>query len=110
MDAILLIQLIIFGIIGLIMIIVALVFLSFLTPWFWALIHGTPINLYNVVGIRLRRAPVDLIVDSYIELVRTDVPVSIQEVEDVYFRNKARRLDVQELARLVRERKAEETS
>ena len=80
-------------------------FLTVFRPWMKARTSRAPIPVMDLVGMRLRGASVDLVVDAYVGLVQADCPVTVGEVEAVCFRNKGRRLSPEMLAVLVREQK-----
>lgn len=69
--------------------IIALVFLSiigkFLSLWFQAFVSGTPIPLFNIIGMSLRKIPPRVIVNSRINLYKAGLKdITVSDLETHY--------------------------
>lgn len=57
----------------------------FLSLWFRAFISGTPISLFNIIGMSLRKIPPKLIVDSRITLFKAGLKdITVSDLETHY--------------------------
>ncbi|MBY0459735.1 MAG: flotillin-like FloA family protein [Gemmataceae bacterium] len=91
--------------------IAVVIFLLFLLAFFWnlrlwiqALLTGVPISLLDIVGMRLRRSPAEVIVHAAIVLRHRGTPVPAAEVERCYLaRAFGSGISADELADLVEE-------
>ncbi len=68
------------------LIILAIIMLSivgrFVSLWFQAIVSGTPISLFNIIGMSLRKIPSRVIVTSYINAHKAGIKfVSVAELE-----------------------------
>src|SRR3989339_2065873 len=75
-----------FSVIVFVLIIVAIILISilgrFLSLWFQAIVSGTPISLFNIVGMSLRKIPSRVIVTAYINAHKAGIKaVSVAELE-----------------------------
>jgi uncharacterized protein YqfA (UPF0365 family) len=59
-------------------------------PWLRAFLHGTPVSLIHVVGMRLRGTPPSIVIDAYIQLHRAGLRPSIVELESCYVDSRIR--------------------
>jgi uncharacterized protein YqfA (UPF0365 family) len=59
-------------------------------PWLRAFLHGTPVSLIHVVGMRLRGNPPAILVDAYIQLHRAGLEPTIAELEHCYIDSRSR--------------------
>src|SRR5687768_12325456 len=59
-------------------------FFVFLRLWVQALLTNTPVSILDIVRMRLRRCPPQLIVHAMIELSQRGVKVTAQEAEGCY--------------------------
>lgn len=58
---------------------------NFISLWFQAFVSGTPIPLFNIIGMRLRRIPPQVIVNSRINLYKAGIKdVSVADLETHY--------------------------
>ena len=58
---------------------------SFLSLWFQAFVSGTPIPLFNIIGIRLRKIPPQIIVNARINLYKAGLKeISVSDLETHY--------------------------
>ena len=78
------------GIVGLFALIVLAGVALLVRPWLRALMYGTPVSVFDVLGMRLRGNPPVLLIDAYIALHRAGVSVTIRDVETVYVDNRNR--------------------
>jgi uncharacterized protein YqfA (UPF0365 family) len=69
----------------------AVVFLVFLAMffvhlrlWLQAMLTGTPVSIIDILGMRLRKCPPDLIVHAAIALHQRGVKVPVRDVEGYY--------------------------
>lgn len=91
---------------SLVFIFVAGVMLFLVLPWFRAFLSGTPLSLFQVLGMRLRGSPIKLLLDAQVALVHSGLQVDMREVESIYLANRGRILDLQDLVDAVREHHA----
>lgn len=54
------------------------------TPWLQAFLAGVPISVFQIVGMRLRRVNVRVVVRSLIMATQAGVPVPSTEMESAY--------------------------
>lgn len=78
-----------FSVILLIIAIVALIFLiilgKFISLWFQAFVSGTPISLFNIVGMSLRKIPPKVIVNARINSFKAGLKqISVADLETHY--------------------------
>lgn len=64
--------------------IVAVFIINFFGVWFRARIAGAPVALLKLVGMRFRRVPVGMIVDSRITAVKAGIPIESDPLEAHY--------------------------
>jgi uncharacterized protein YqfA (UPF0365 family) len=77
-------------------------FFSVLRLWIQALLTGTPISIVEIIGLRLRRIPPQLIVQAAITLAQRGVKVPTREIVDCYLKHGADRdMNATQLATLV---------
>ncbi|MDX2079523.1 MAG: flotillin-like protein FloA [Terrimicrobiaceae bacterium] len=75
---------VIFGIILVIGLVLVLVFANFFGVWLRAKLAGAPVSFSKLIGMRLRRVPVGLVVDSRITAVKAGLPLDTDELEAHY--------------------------
>ncbi|MCX6989484.1 MAG: flotillin-like protein FloA [Chlamydiae bacterium] len=69
-------------VIGIISLILFMMMAKFLGLWFQAFVSGTPISLFNIVGMSLRKIPSRVIVNAYINLFKAGLKiVSVADLE-----------------------------
>lgn len=73
-----------------------------LRPWRHAFFSGVQVSLVQILGMRLRGNPPQLLVDAYIMLIKANVKVQIAYVEVVYIENKNRSDTPEQLAEMVK--------
>ncbi len=56
----------IFIILAMLLVIIASISIKFVTLWFQAFVSGTPISLFNIIGMSLRKIPPRVIVNARI--------------------------------------------
>ncbi|MHC4531796.1 MAG: flotillin-like FloA family protein [Planctomycetota bacterium] len=76
-------------------------------PWLRACLSGGHVPLMSVIGMRLRKSPAMLLVDTYLMMLHGGEQTSIRTVESVYLANKDKVTDAESLAELVRDEIAE---
>jgi len=69
--------------------VIVIIFLSiiggFLSLWFQAFVSGTPIPLFNIIGMKLRKIPAQVIVNARINLFKAGLKdVSVSDLETHY--------------------------
>ena len=79
----------------------AVTFFQLGQPWLRAFLAGGQVSLLDMVMMRTRKTPVNLIVDTYITFVQRGEKVPIVDIERCYLAQQSRSLDVQDLIRLV---------
>ena len=58
---------------------------NFISLWFQAFVSGTPIPLFNIIGIKLRKIPAQVIVNARINLFRAGLKdISVGDLETHY--------------------------
>lgn len=72
------------GVVIVLLLIFVIVLFNFLGLWVRALISRAPVGLFNMVAMRLRRVPVQLIVDNRITAVKAGLTISSDELEAHY--------------------------
>jgi uncharacterized protein YqfA (UPF0365 family) len=75
---------IIFGILVVLSLIVLVVLLNFFGVWIRALVAKAPVGLVNLIAMRLRRVPINPIVDSRITAVKAGIPIEADQLEAHY--------------------------
>ena len=71
-------------IVGIVLFIGLVVFLSFAKIWIRAIASQTPVGFVNLIGMKLRRIPPSLIVDSRIKLKKAGYDVPARELESFF--------------------------
>ncbi len=75
---------IILGIILIIALVVVIVFANFFGIWFRAKIADAPVGFLRLIGMRLRKVPVGLVVDTRITAVKAGIPIDTDLLEAHY--------------------------
>lgn len=57
---------------------------GFVSLWFQALVSGTPIPLFNIIGMSLRKIPPRIIVNARINSFKAGLKISVDELETHY--------------------------
>ena len=75
-----------FSIAVFVLILLAILILSilgrFVSLWFQAIVSGTPISLFNIIGMSLRKIPARIIVTAYINAYKAGIKsVSVADLE-----------------------------
>jgi uncharacterized protein YqfA (UPF0365 family) len=88
---------------------VVLIFVAMLTviviffrPWLKTFLHGRPVTLFALIGMRLRGAPMGLITDAYVELAHSGSRATIADIERAYHANPSKIRSSSDLAAIVR--------
>lgn len=74
----------VFGIIFIILAVVAFFVIVPVSIWFRALVSGAPISMGKLVGMRLRKIKISMIVEAYITGVKAGLKIDINELETHY--------------------------
>jgi uncharacterized protein YqfA (UPF0365 family) len=69
------------GLIVIVGLVLALVLANFFGVWFRAKLAGAPVPFAKLIGMRLRRVPVGLIVDNRVTAVKAGLPLQSDELE-----------------------------
>jgi uncharacterized protein YqfA (UPF0365 family) len=72
-------------------------------PWLRAFLHGAPVPLMQITAMRLRGNRPMLLIDAYIALRRSGVPVTIGHVEQYYIDARNRVFTSEDLVELVKQ-------
>jgi len=72
------------GIIGVFALIAIILFLYFLNVWIRALAARAPVSIVSLIGMKLRRVPVGLIVDNRITAVKAGIELTTDPLEAHY--------------------------
>ena len=78
-----------------------LVFWLILGPWLRAFTQGMPVSATNVLGMRLRGTPANLLVDACLRVRRAGVSVDIGEIEQMYLDHKSEIPTTENLLRVI---------
>ena len=86
--------------------VIVMISLSFLfrifLPWRRALLCHSHVSILNIIAIRLRGHPPDLLIDTLVSLRMNDkTDINIQQIERCYIKNRQTYLDASTLATLV---------
>lgn len=76
--------------------------LILMRPWIAAVAAGAPISVVRLLGMRLRRVPVDLILDAHVALAKRGEPAELSLIETVYLAHRSNVKNEQHLVSLVR--------
>ncbi len=57
----------------------------FLSLWFQAFVSGTPVSLFNIVGMSLRKSPPRVIINAYINLFKAGLKIVIVSDLETHF-------------------------
>ena len=71
-------------------------------PWLKSFMYGTPVPMFNILAMRLRGNPPNLLIDAYIALRRAGEQFTIADVENAYIDNKNRIASSDELVALMK--------
>src|SRR5688572_9824386 len=86
------------------------IFLLLGRHWIKAMMSGTPVSLFALIGMLLRGNPRSLLVDAYIQLNHRGSPATIADVELAYIANRHRVRTSHDLVSFVEERLAAQAS
>jgi uncharacterized protein YqfA (UPF0365 family) len=87
---------------ALVFLVFLVLFFSVLRLWIQALLTGTPISIVEIIGLRLRRIPPQLIVHTAITLAQRGVRAPVREIVDCYLKHGVGRdMNATQLATLV---------
>ena len=77
-------QLIVYAVLALFAFIVFVIVINFAHVWVRAWSSGAPVGFIELISLRLRRAPVGLIVDNRINAIKSGLNVSIDDLSTHY--------------------------
>ena len=69
--------------------------------WLSAELHGTHLPFRDVMGMRTRGTPPDVIVDAYVMISRSGIPTTIASLEDIFITERHRIHDAFDLVHVV---------
>src|SRR5438874_2191950 len=73
--------LLLFGIIAVVALIIGIVLLNFFGIWLRARIANAPVSLGKLIGMRLRRVPVAMVVDARVTAVKAGIEIPTDPLE-----------------------------
>lgn len=82
---------------------IAFIWFWFVSAWQRAFLHGAKVSLIEIVMTRLRKNPVNLIVDAYISLLHSGFKTKYSTVEQQYIIHKPKIISSDDLVMLVKE-------
>ena len=74
-----------------------------LSTWIGSVSSGAPVPLGYLIGMRLRRTPIQLVTDAHVALNKRGSPTDLAQVEGVYLAYRSDVRTEQDLVRLVQE-------
>lgn len=78
-----------------------LMFFQLGRPWLRAFLAGGHVSLFDIVGMRMRNTPVNLVLDTYITFVQRGEKVPLADIERCYLARRGRIMDCHDLIRQV---------
>lgn len=79
----------------------AVCFFTIVQPWLKATMSGGPVSVAQILGMRLRRSPVPLLLDEYLTCVHQQQDIGLAEIESIYIANRMDIYDQDDLHRHV---------
>ncbi|PZR75632.1 MAG: hypothetical protein DLM52_07180, partial [Chthoniobacterales bacterium] len=73
-----------FALVAVVAFVLILIFLKFFTTWLRARVAGAPVSIGKMVGMRLRKVPVGMIVDNRITAVKAGIDIPSDPLEAHY--------------------------
>lgn len=67
-----------------------LLILLILRPWSRAFFSGASLPLFYIIGMRFRGNPPNLLIDAYIELIKSGIKIPMDHVECIYIKYKSK--------------------
>jgi uncharacterized protein YqfA (UPF0365 family) len=77
-------MLVVVAVMGVVFFVFLAIFFSFLRLWIQAKLTNTPVSFRDIVRMKLRRLPAQLIVHTAIMLGQRKIDVPVREIEDCY--------------------------
>src|SRR5438132_11138205 len=71
---------------GLVFLVFLVLLFSVLRLWVQSLLTNTPVSVFEIISLRLRRLPATLIVHAAINLAQRGVKVPVREIADCYLK------------------------
>jgi uncharacterized protein YqfA (UPF0365 family) len=90
-----------FAVVGVFLFAVAALALLLIQPWLRGMLSGAPVMAVQILGMRLRGTPPNLLVDAFVQLRARGRDVEIAEVERQYLAHRQRVREVIHLVDLV---------
>jgi uncharacterized protein YqfA (UPF0365 family) len=94
-----------FGLVCGMMLLVMLIWVGFAfllaRPWLRSFMNGVPVPIVNIVAMRLRGTPVDMVIDALIALRHSGSSATLADVERAYAVNRGRIFTMQDLVEVV---------
>lgn len=79
-----------FAVIGIVFLVFIFLAIWIVKPWLRSFLSGGKIALFQIVGMRLRRSPVDMLIDAYITFVQRGEPIRMNVIESHYIAHQNR--------------------
>ena len=94
---------IVFGIvIGFVICVMMFIMFLVFPPWLKAVTSSAPVSVFSILGMRLRRSPPNLLIETYISLrMRGDMQITLAAIEICYIANKFEAYDVPSLIKIL---------
>ncbi len=77
-----------------------MILLLIMRPWIKAVLTACPVGFINILGIRLRGNPINLLIDAYIILCKSGHDTAMGVVECIYINNRLKIKTPEDLAEL----------
>ena len=66
---------------GVLITLIPIYMVFFVKTWFKAFFSGAPVRLIDVIGMRLRGTPIDLVIKTYIAFRKRDQQIALADIE-----------------------------
>lgn len=86
---------------------IAFIWFRIISTWQRAFMHGAQVSLIEIMMTRVRKNPVNLIVDAYISLLHSGFQTKYSAVEQQYIIHKPKIITADDLVLLVKENGSE---
>ena len=94
---------------ALIFVVLLTISVIFLRVWLKTFLHGRPVPMIALVGMRLRGAPMGLITDAFVELVQSGSHSTMADVERAYHANPSKIRSSIDLAAIVQSQEKQQS-
>ena len=92
------------GVVAIVGLALLVLFAQLFRPWLRAYLHGTPVPIFQIVGMKLRRNPTQLLIEAYITLKRKDDSVRMDLLESTYIDHRGKIVTYEDLVRIYQSR------